>query len=112
MNCRGKPIIIAVIVVFAIALLVGIAIVIICIIKHSESSNQLKQFDFENNMVYIINHLVHFININVDNLERKARKSKDTSVNKEEQDSLIQKHVDNERGNVCLGTFSFTLPRL
>lgn len=63
-------------------------------------------------MVSIINHPVHFIKFNVDNLERKARKSKDTSVNKEEQDSLIQKHVDNERGNLSLGTFSFTLPRL
>lgn len=103
-NCRATPIIIAVIVVFAIALPVCIAIAIY-IIKKSESTNQLKQFDFENNMVCIINHPAHFININVDNLERKARKSKDTSVNKEGQDSLIQKHVDNERGNLSLGTF-------
>lgn len=84
----------------AIALLVGIAIAIICIIKKSESSNQLKQFDFENNIVYIINHPVHFISINIDNLERKKRKSKDTSVDKEEQDSLIQNPIDNEQGNL------------
>lgn len=51
-------------------------------------------------MVYIINHPVHFININIDNLERKKRKSKDTSVDKEEQDSLIQNPVDNEQGNL------------
>lgn len=51
-------------------------------------------------MVYIINHPVYFININVDNLERKTRKSKDTSVNKEEQDSLIQKPVKNVQGNL------------
>lgn len=51
-------------------------------------------------MVYIINYPLHAININVDNLEQQTRKSKDTSVDKEEQDSLIQKPVDNEQGNL------------
>lgn len=43
---------------------------------------------------------VHFININIDNLERNTRKSKDTSVDKEEQHSLIQNPVDNGQGNL------------
>lgn len=54
----------------------------------------------EKKMVYIINYPLHAININVDNLEQQTRKSKDTSVDKEEQDSLIQKPVDNEQGNL------------
>lgn len=60
-------------------------------------------------IVSIINHHVHVININVDNLERKARESKDTSVDKEEQDSLFQKLVDSEQGNLRLNIFSFFL---
>lgn len=100
MNCRDTPTIIAVIVVYATALLVGIAIAIIYIFKKSKSSNQLKQFDFFKNIIYIIKYPVHFININNDNLERSTRKSKDTSVDKEEQHSLIQNPVDNEQGNL------------
>lgn len=60
-------------------------------------------------IVSIINNHVHVININVDNLERKARESKDTSVDKEEQDSLFQKLVDSEQGNLRLNIFSFFL---
>lgn len=100
MNCRDTPTIIAVIVVFAIALLVGIAIAIIYIFKKSKSSNQFKQYDFLKNIIYNIKYPVHFININIDNLERNTRKSKDTSVDKEEQHSLIQNPVDNGQGNL------------
>lgn len=100
LNCRDTPTIIAVIVVFAIALLVGIAIAIIYIFKKSKSSNQFKKYDFFLNIIYNIKYPVHFININIDNLERNTRKSKDTSVDKEEQHSLIQNPVDNGQGNL------------
>lgn len=43
----------------------------------------------------------------VNNLERKTRKSNDTSVDKEEQNSLIPKPVDYEQGNSKCDIFSF-----
>lgn len=58
-------------------------------------------------MVKIINHSLYIGNINDNNLEQKARKSEDTSVDEENRGSLIQKLVNNEKGNLKFGTFLF-----
>lgn len=58
-------------------------------------------------MVKIINHSLYIGNINDNNLEQKARKSEDTSVDEENRGSLIQKPVNNEKGNLKFGTFLF-----
>lgn len=100
LNCRDTPTVITFIVVIAIALLVRIAIAIKYNFRKSKSSNQLKQFNFKKSTIFIINHPVHFININIDNLERNTRKRKDTPEDKEEKISLIQNPVDNEQGNL------------
>lgn len=65
---------------------------------------------FFKTIIYSINHPVHFINIDIDNLERNTRKNKDTSVDKDEQDSLFP--VDNEQGNLKYVIYSFSLPRV
>lgn len=60
------------------------------------------RFDLKKKEEYIINLSVYIININVNNLEQKGRKSKDTSVDEEERNP-----VNNEQGNFNLGTFLF-----